>query len=406
MPAVSLAQSLLLPDLRLLQVRFPRHSGLIELHVEKTSAHEVCPRCATCCKAVYDRRWATVRDAPLRNKHVVMRIRKRRFSCRTCRKPFTEPVRGIRKGARSTERYRKMLLWACETYADLKAVRQHFRCSAGYLYNALYVELERRQRMHRRDWPSIVGIDEHFFKRDHRTGFRQFVTMVVDYKGRRLLELVEGKSKGVLTYALAHIEGRHNVRYVVLDMSDTFKSFARDFFPYAQLVADKFHVLRLLHPALNRRRKEVTGDRRNLRVRRLLLKSSKRLDPRSRWALWQWLDKHPAIREVYTYKEALHRLYRTRGYMRARRAFVKLIDRMANSKLPEIQTLRKTLLRWGEQVLNYFKKPITNGRVEGLNNKAKVVKRRGYGYKSFRNYRLRLLNACAQKGNPLPPTIN
>jgi len=209
MPAVSLSQSLLLPELRLLKVRFPRHSGLIELHVEKTSEHEVCPRCATCCTAVYDRRWATVRDAPLRNKHVVMRIRKRRFSCRPCRKPFTEPVRGIRKGARSTERYRKMLLWACETYADLKAVRQHFRCSAGYLYNTLYAELERRQRMLRRDWPSIVGIDEHFFKRDHKTGFRQFVTMVVDYKGRRLLELVEGKTKGVLTYRSLSTSMRH-----------------------------------------------------------------------------------------------------------------------------------------------------------------------------------------------------
>lgn len=68
---------------------------------------------------------------------------------------------------------------------------------------------------------------------------------------------------------------------------------------------------------------------------------------------------------------------------------------MAASSLPEIQTLRRTLLRWRREVLAYFFARITNGRTEGFNNKAKLVKRRAYGYRSFTNYRLRLLNACA-----------
>jgi transposase len=72
-----------------------------------------------------------------------------------------------------------------------------------------------------------------------------------------------------------------------------------------------------------------------------------------------------------------------------------MTDRMALSPLPEIQTLRRTLMRWRSEILNYFISRLTNGRTEGFNNKAKVVKRRAYGYKSFRNYRLRLLNACA-----------
>ena len=47
------------------------------------------------------------------------------------------------------------------------------------------------------------------------------------------------------------------------------------------------------------------------------------------------------------------------------------------------------------EILNYFDYPITNGRTEGFNNKAKLVKKRAYGYRNFGNYRLRLLNACA-----------
>jgi len=45
--------------------------------------------------------------------------------------------------------------------------------------------------------------------------------------------------------------------------------------------------------------------------------------------------------------------------------------------------------------LAYFRTRSTNGMTEGFNGKAKLVKRRAYGYKSFTNYRLRLLNACA-----------
>ena len=72
----------------------------------------------------------------------------------------------------------------------------------------------------------------------------------------------------------------------------------------------------------------------------------------------------------------------------------KLTDTMALSRLPEVQTLRRTLMRWRQEVLAYFVCRLTNARTEGYNAKAKLVKRRGYGYRSFVNYRLRLLSAC------------
>jgi transposase len=47
------------------------------------------------------------------------------------------------------------------------------------------------------------------------------------------------------------------------------------------------------------------------------------------------------------------------------------------------------------EMLAYFPSRVTNARTEGFNGKAKLVIRRAYGYESFRNYRLRLLHACA-----------
>jgi transposase len=329
----------------------------------------------------------------MRRLNVCLQVKKRRFSCRTCRRPFTEPINGVRKGYRTTERFRRSLLWACENFSDLSSVRKAYRCSTGYLYRALYAQLELERRKNLHPWPRIIGIDEHFFRREHR--FRKFVSMIVDYRNSRLMELVEGRTNAELQAALAYIPGRENVEYVVLDLCDPFKNFARDFFPNARLVADKFHVLRLLSPAINRRRKEATGDRQSAAIRRLLLRNRRTLNHSQRWALDRWLDVHPELKELYACKEALHALYRIRGHRRAKVALTHLTDTLAFSKLPELGTLRHTLLRWRKEILAYFFTGLTNGRVEGLNLKAKLVKRRAYGYRSFKNYRLRLLNACS-----------
>lgn len=65
---------------------------------------------------------------------------------------------------------------------------------------------------------------------------------------RIIEELVEGRTGAELEAALSSIPGRENVRTVAIDMCDPFKSFVKNFFPNATIVADKFHVLRLLTP--------------------------------------------------------------------------------------------------------------------------------------------------------------
>lgn len=392
MPTGKLPQILLLPELHLRRTTHPR-DGRTYFYCEKTSGFEVCPKCAQPARTVYDHREVAIRDSPIRDRQVVLKIRKRRFWCRPCQKPFTEPVPGIRKGKRFTERFRKGVLWACETFSSLKAVLRNFQCSAGFVYQTLYAELERRWRARQHPWPKVIGIDEHYFRRNR--GFREFASMVVDFKGKRVMEVVQGRTIADMTWALDHIPGRENVLYVVMDLCDPYRSFVKRFFPNARIVADKFHVLRLLNPAINHYRKEITGDKRSLPIRRLLLRNGHRLGRKMRWRLERWLNDHPELAEVYYAKEALHRLYRTRGPGRAAKALTRLTDTLARSAIPELQTLRRTLRAWRDEILAYFKTRLTNARTEGFNNVAKVVKKRAYGYKSFTNYRLRLLNTCA-----------
>ena len=197
-----------------------------------------------------------------------------------------------------TERFKRSLLWACETFTDLSRVKKYYRCSTWTIYNVLYEHLEINLKRHiNYPWPKTIGIDEHFFSRSK--GYKQFATVLVDYNNKRVRELVEGRTIGELESALVHIPGRENVKNVVLDLSDPYKSFAKNFFPNASLIADKFHVLRLLNPAINRYRKIITGDKRTNPVRKLLLRNGKNLEYFQRKALYQWLDQHPDLKTIY-----------------------------------------------------------------------------------------------------------
>ena len=265
MPDPSLIRTLLLPELSFVSFRKVPDTRVIEVVAKKESKVEYCPRCATASSSTYDTRRVRLKDEPFRTYRVWLVVEKRRLWCRPCGKPFTEPLPWARKGFRHTERYARAVMRACERYVDLKRVRQDFKCSGGWLYAALYrqLELERRKRLY--PWPPKIGIDEHFFRRG-KFGFRDFVSVIVDHKNHRLMEVVDGRTGPELEAALSYIPGRENVRSVAIDMSDTYKSFVRRFFPNAVIVADKFHVLRLLSPAINRHRKAITGDRRTLQA--------------------------------------------------------------------------------------------------------------------------------------------
>lgn len=360
------------------------------LHCEKKNKGAVCPRCATLATAAYDTRKVRLKDEPVRGKAIELVVTKRRFYCRKCKKPFTEPLPGVLPKRRTTQRYRRSLLWAAENFSDLEKVRVAYRCSYSFLYRVVYEQLEYQRRMHQNyPWTRRIGIDEHGFKKSER-----FVTMIVDHENKRLREVVAGKTSASLELALSSIPGRENVELVSLDMSDSYKSFVKNFFPNAKIVADKFHVLRLLNGHINRTRKEITGDVRTNPVRKLLLRNRHTLKYFERLALDRWLDHHPTLSEIYHWKEMLYSLYRTKGIERATRKLEAMLEHMAKSQLPEIKRLRKTLLRWKEEILNYFIYGLTNARTEGFNNVAKTVKKRSYGFRNFRNYRLRLLSAC------------
>ena len=401
MPNQSLAQDLLLPELHFIKEVVRKHTRF--LHCEKRSSFEVCPKCATPTSKVYDHVTVTPKDAPIRSKNIILVIRKRRFRCvnKSCKKIFREYVPGVYKGFRTTARFRSHLREEASTCMNLKRVKEKNKCSSWLVQKSYYEQIELELRKQKNPWPKTIGIDEHAFLRSSKKARTQFVTVFIDYNNRRMKEVVLGKAIGDLHHQrILNIEGRENVKNVILDLSPTFRSFALDFFPRARLIADKFHVVKLMHPLIHELRKKVMEENNIQSQRRnpihyLLLKNYRRMSFIQKRAVEKFLALSSELTEAFWFLQRLYWVYRIKGHKKARERLIALTDDMARSKNKRIRSYRETLHKWTEEILNYFStNGLNNGRTEGYNRKAKLIQRCAYGFRSFENYRLKLLYSC------------
>lgn len=391
----SLSSFCLLPELRLLKV-IPLNRWGIKFVVEKTSTTEDCLRCQKSCHSVKDRRLCLVQDEPSRGKAVYLEIIKRRFCCKACGKVFTEPVPGILPYGKFTKRFEKGLGWAAERFSNLSDVQKNYRCSAGKCFKAAYGEMKRRLKSRNYPCPKQLGMDEHSLKKPKYQA-THYSTILVDHQGKRVYDLIDGREKAALDAGLGKLSNKENVELVTIDMSTTFKSAIKRHFPHADIVVDRFHVQRLFTRAVNKERKLVTGDKRKNPIRKLLLRNEEELLPVERKVMKTWLNLYPNVREIHGYKEAMRRFYRAKAPSVAQRIFDNLRIKLKASKLGVASTLSETLSAWRKEILAYHKWRMTNARCEGFNRIAKLIQREGFGYRSFENYRDKLLNRCKAK---------
>ena len=186
----SLEKFIFLPELKLDRIEKKSYSKAF-YHLTKTSDFEVCPKCATPSSSVYDKRKVTIKDEPIRDKQVILIITKRRFWCKNCYKPFTEPVTGIRKNHSTTERFKRAIFNACMKFRDLSTVQNKLCCSAGSVYNIMREQLEKKYKQHQYPAPKVIGIDEHSLRKPKYKA-TEYATIIVDHRKKKsLISLTE-----------------------------------------------------------------------------------------------------------------------------------------------------------------------------------------------------------------------
>jgi transposase len=95
-------------------------------------------------------------------------------------------------------------------------------------------------------------------------------------------------------------------------------------------------------------------------------------------------------------KETLRGLY-DQSAADAAGYLAELIESLLDRDMPrELQQLGRTLCRWADQVIAWHQAQVTNGPTEAMNSLIKLIKRVGFGFRRFRNYRLRVLLYAGQ----------
>ena len=137
------------------------------------------------------------------------------------------------------------------------------------------------------------------------------------------------------------------------------------------VAADKFQVLRLLSPHINRGRRLVVGERRSVALRTRAAAHPINLDPARRFALDRWLGDHPELSSSMPQGGAARRLSHG-GADRGSRVFTALTDSLATASVPELRTFRRTLPALRTEILAYCGPGLSYGRSEGFSKRAKL----------------------------------
>lgn len=183
-----------------------------------------------------------------------------------------------------------------------------------------------------------------------------------------------------------------------MDLWMPYKQAIQEVLPDAEIVADRYHVTKNLNNVLDKARraiqkhlpKDMASKLKGLRW--VLLKNQEDLDATGRQKLQAVYELSPLLRKLHQLKERFRSIFEhitdRKQAERFLQAWVCEVKQLGCDKL---LVFVKTMERWWEPILNYFNQRITNGMVEGINNRVKLIKRRAYGYRNVTNFRNRIV---------------
>ena len=354
-----------------------------------------------------------VRDLEIAGRATVLVWRKRRWACRDrdCpAKTWTEQIDAVAPRAVLTERAK--LEVARRVGAEAQAVSK-VAAAFGVCWDTAWRAFEtlvtpRVDDPGRIGGVEALGIDETAFLAATPTQSTRWATGLVDVRRGVLVDVIEGRSAGILRSWLAARppEWASGVSVVSIDPFEAYRSGLAPHLSHAIVVADPFHIVRLANRAVDRVRRRTQQDQLGHRGRRgdplydarkILLTGYERINPRGWGRLNIALDAADPRNEVlaaFLAKEHLREVYATLDASRADRLLGEVIDECAETAIPELVTLANTLGRWRTEIINRHRTGDSNGPTEAMNLLIKNIKRAGCGYRNFHHYRLRLLAHC------------
>ena len=351
-------------------------------------AHE-CPVCHALTRSVHDYRLQTAKDIPFQGKPVFWLYEKRRYRCTSCGKRFYENNYLLPKFHRITNRLAMLCLNELQSKCSRKDIAQRLNISQSTVARWMQlVDYGRPPKL-----PKVLSIDE--FRGN--AGGSKFQCILTSPRDKSIVDILPDRTSAHILDYLKAFSNRDSVIYMVMDMNKEYLKIAQTLFRNATVVIDRFHVVRYSTWALENVRKRVQKallpEQRKYfkKSRKLLLAHMKNLSDDNKQAVEHMLLFSRDLREAYLLKEAFYSFMASADSIEAKLRLRQFRMYAFTADIPEFNACLTMLKNWEPYILNAFDCPYSNGFTEGVNNTIKVMKRVAYGYRSFDNFRRRIL---------------
>lgn len=353
-------------------------------HVDLVPDQRYSPRCGR-CQASFQRvhSWHTrmIRDLPMAGSQVVLRLRYRKGDCPTCGitveyHEFVEPY------ARVTSRFARYVASLCQML-PLTQVATHVHLSWDQVYRIDRAHLHRDFGHFVPSDLRLLCLDEISLKKHHH-----YLTVLANYETGAVVAAVEDRTATAVitvlhTWPSSVLAG---IQAVAIDMWDPYIKALREVCPHAKIVFDPFHVIQAFGKVIDKIRREAVQQASATMKpllkgsRYLLLKNAENLTAKERPRLQELLRRNELLASVYLLKDYLKRLWQYTYPAWAKKFLQYWCDLALETGSRYLQTFVKTLQKYQYGIINHCRFPIHTSKLEGINNKIKVLKRQAYGF--------------------------
>ena len=383
-----------LPIFKGVTVKYFRESednNSYEAFIEMPVKEHHCPHCGYTTTYIKDYRLQKVKDLSLAGKPLKVTISKRRYICKNCNSTFTENNPYIKRYCHFPQRFYLEVIKETFNLQSFSAIARRFGTSVTSIIrwfdNINYPKAE---------LPSCIAIDE--FKGN--AGGEKFQCNLSNPVEHKIIDILPNRdSEDLYKHFLEYpYEKRAKVKKVVMDLSTLFRSVAKKIFPEAKIIADKFHVIRVVTNSLENTRKRIQKEFHEAkrkwfkRSHYLLLKKHESLTEEDIIELNRMLNSSRELEQAWVLKELFYEIFRKETRPEAKKELGNWLSLADELSIPEFQHCITTFTNWRTELANIVGETISNGFIEGSNNKIKVLKRLSFGVQNFERFRNRILN--------------
>ena len=290
-----------LPIFKGVTVKYFRESednNSYEAFIEMPVKEHHCPHCGHTTTYIKDYRLQTVKDLTVASKPLIVTVRKRRYICKECNSTFTENNPYIKRYCHFPQRFYFESIKETLTLQSFTSIARKVGVSVSSIIrwfdNINYPKAE---------LPSCIAIDEFKGNADGE----KFQCNLSDPVKHKIIDILPNRdSEDLCKHFLEYTyDERAKVKKVVMDLSTLFRSVAKQLFPEAKIIADKFHVIRVVINSLENVRKRIQKEFHDAkrkwfkRSRHLLLKPEYKLTDEDKIELNRMLNSSPELEKAW-----------------------------------------------------------------------------------------------------------